>query len=150
MGSPRSQLASSLTFRGEGSHVALAQDVVFGRPPRPKLSGIDVVVDRLSGDTQYVCGFSNCHDLDTPLLGNEFPVCYSWNHPWTVCTRFSLTRRFMEVYALGAPPSPPQQTSRSTWACSGSADTNGGVLTTSESYLTRRSVGGWVSEHGGL
>src|ERR1019366_6519854 len=72
IGSPRGQLASSLTLRREGSHVALAQDVAFGRPPRPKLSGIDVVVYRLGGDAQYVCGFSNRHDLDTPLLSDEF------------------------------------------------------------------------------
>jgi hypothetical protein len=72
MGSPRGQLASSLALRSESSHVALAQDVAFGRPPRPKLSGIDVVVYRLGGDAQYVCGFSNRHDLDTPLLSDEF------------------------------------------------------------------------------
>src|ERR1017187_7790555 len=71
MGSPRPQLASSLTLRREGSHIALAQDVALGRPPRPKLSGIYVVVDRLGGDAQYICGFSNRHDLDIPLLGDE-------------------------------------------------------------------------------
>ena len=71
MGSPRCQLASSLTLRGEGSHVSLAQDVAFGRPPRPKLSGIDVVVYRLGGDAQCVCGFSNRHDVDIPLLSDE-------------------------------------------------------------------------------
>ena len=31
------------------------------------------------------------------------------------------------------------------WACPGLADTNGGVLTTSVSYLTRRPVSRWVS-----
>lgn len=77
MGSLRGQLASSLTLRGEGSHIALTQDVAFGRPPRPKLSGIDVVVYRLGGDAQYVCGFSNRHDLDTRLLCDvcKYAIC---------------------------------------------------------------------------
>ena len=46
------QLASTVTLRGQGSHVAVAQDVAFGRHPCPKLSGIHVVVDRLAEEAQ--------------------------------------------------------------------------------------------------
>src|ERR1019366_4159547 len=114
MGSPRGQLASSLTLRREGSHVALAQDVAFSRPLCPKLSRIDVVVYRLGGDAQYVCGFSNRHDLDTPLLRDEFAslpfaqitrrryrhgsVCLGRSR--TPCTRLrDLRRLFVSLYA---------------------------------------------------
>jgi len=71
-GLARSQLASSLTLRREGRYVTLAQDVAFGRPTRPKLSSIDVVVYRLGGYAQYIRGFSNCHYSDTPLLSDQF------------------------------------------------------------------------------
>jgi hypothetical protein len=97
-----SQLASSLTLRREGSHVALAQDVALGRPPRSKFAGIDVVVYRLGGDAKYVCGFSNRHDFDTPLVTGEFASMPFAKSPEDGTDTVGVTRRSSDAMHAAA------------------------------------------------